>query len=173
MSRRTTVERRQRTPSYSQDPVQVRFLRLPFSRSTLRRRSWGWDWGPVLMTVGPWKPIYLHTYTHRITDLRITSNVDKNLSVTGQVTFTLSEPAKEGFKVTASIKSASGAQLVAQELSADAGKLEFSLKPEEVELWFPIGYGKQALHTFTVALKDTVRVCTVPVHILSTILLYI
>lgn len=109
------------------------------------------------MTVGPWKPIYLHTYTHRITDLRISSNVSEDLSVTGQVTFALNETAKDGFKVSATIKAASGAQLVAQELSADDGKLEFSLKPEEVELWFPIGYGKQALHTFTVALKDKVR----------------
>ncbi|VDC02568.1 unnamed protein product [Peniophora sp. CBMAI 1063] len=116
--------------------------------------NWGWDWGPVLMTVGPWKPIYLHTYTHRIADLRVSSNVSEDLSVTGQVTFDLDGPVKEGLQVTASIKAASGAQLVAQELSAGTGKFEFSLKPEEVELWFPIGYGKPALHTFTVALKD-------------------
>ena len=110
------------------------------------------------MTVGPWKPIYLHTYTHRIADLRISSNVSEDLSVTGQVTFDLDGPVKEGLQVTASIKAASGTQLVAQELSADAGKFEFSLKPEEVELWFPIGYGKPALHTFTVALRDQVCV---------------
>ena len=109
------------------------------------------------MTVGPWKPIYLHTYTHRITDLRITSNVGEDLSVTGQVTFAVDKSAEVGFKVTANIKAASGAQLVALELNADTGKLEFSLKPEEVELWYPIGYGKQALHTLTLVLKDKVQ----------------
>lgn len=131
---------------------------VPFSRIILRRRSWGWDWGPVLMTVGPWKPIYLHSYAHRITDLRITSNVSEDLSVTGQVTFKLNEPAKEGLKIMTSIQSATDSQLVAQELSADAGKLDFSFKAEEVELWFPIGYGKPALHTFTAALIDKVYI---------------
>lgn len=34
------------------------------------------------MTVGPWKPIYLHTYTHRITDFKITSSVSEALELT-------------------------------------------------------------------------------------------
>lgn len=29
----------------------------------------GWDWGPILMTAGPWKPIRLEIYTARIIDL--------------------------------------------------------------------------------------------------------
>jgi beta-mannosidase len=30
---------------------------------------WGWDWGPTLLTCGPWKPIALEVFSARIEDL--------------------------------------------------------------------------------------------------------
>ncbi|KAG8416502.1 hypothetical protein J3458_007085 [Metarhizium acridum] len=31
--------------------------------------NWGWDWGPMLMTAAPWKPVYLEQYTARLDDV--------------------------------------------------------------------------------------------------------
>lgn len=41
---------------------------------------YGWDWGPSLVTCGPWKPIYLEKYRARIDDVRINYTLDDDLS---------------------------------------------------------------------------------------------
>lgn len=46
----------------------------------------------MLMTVGPWKPISLHTYQSRISDLYAKSTVSEELAVNVNVTFSLSHP---------------------------------------------------------------------------------
>jgi beta-mannosidase len=42
------------------------------SRLHVRKAQYhyGWDWGPVLLTAGPWKPVRLETYRQRIDDLQ-------------------------------------------------------------------------------------------------------
>lgn len=40
---------------------------------------YGWDWGPKLMTCGPWKPIYLEYFTSRIADVAISSSLSTDL----------------------------------------------------------------------------------------------
>lgn len=41
---------------------------------------WGWDWGPVLMTAGPWRPVHLEVYHARISDVRVDYAVANDLS---------------------------------------------------------------------------------------------
>ncbi|KAK4119515.1 glycoside hydrolase family 2 protein [Parathielavia appendiculata] len=43
------------------------------SRGPVRKAQyhWGWDWGPILLTCGPWKPVRLETYVSRIEDIRV------------------------------------------------------------------------------------------------------
>ncbi|KAL2149213.1 hypothetical protein VTH82DRAFT_8561 [Thermothelomyces myriococcoides] len=43
------------------------------SRGPVRKAQyhWGWDWGPILLTCGPWKPVKLETYVSRIQDIRV------------------------------------------------------------------------------------------------------
>ncbi|KIY00368.1 uncharacterized protein Z520_04053 [Fonsecaea multimorphosa CBS 102226] len=40
---------------------------------------YGWDWGPKLMSCGPWKPIYLDLYSSRISDMSIHTNLGSDL----------------------------------------------------------------------------------------------
>lgn len=42
---------------------------------------WGWDWGPVLMTAGPWRPVRLEINETRISDLWAQIDVSKDLSL--------------------------------------------------------------------------------------------
>jgi beta-mannosidase len=40
--------------------------RLPVRKAQCH---WGWDWGPILITAGPWRPILLETYVARVDDV--------------------------------------------------------------------------------------------------------
>lgn len=40
---------------------------------------WGWDWGPVLMTAGPWRPIHLDICFARIVDSWLQADVAADL----------------------------------------------------------------------------------------------
>jgi beta-mannosidase len=40
---------------------------------------WGWDWGPILNTCGPWREVRLETYQARIGDLRADYKLEDNL----------------------------------------------------------------------------------------------
>ena len=115
---------------------------------------WGWDWGPILITAGPWKPILLETYVERIDDIWFQADVGQDLRrVTGKL-FASVELSKKD--------TASGIE-VRFELSLD-DEVVFSsaeVKPNEqgvastdfhVEmpsLWYPSGYGKQPLYRLT------------------------
>ena len=41
---------------------------------------YGWDWGPTLITAGPWRPVYLQAYTARVEDIYCPSEVSADLS---------------------------------------------------------------------------------------------
>lgn len=116
--------------------------------------NYGWDWGPVLMTVGPWKPIGLEIYNNRITDLDIRCRVSETLDSTviaefnyspgrGFVVFTLNDPDGKALASSAEMPTETGTSHVS-----------FELKAGTLDLWYPVGYGKQPLYTAVVQLFD-------------------
>jgi beta-mannosidase len=117
--------------------------------------SYGWDWGPVLMTVGPWRPIYLHTYTDRITDFRARTDVSETLSA--NITVQLETTLKQG-SAAISITNSVGAVVREGQAKVADGKAEISFtgKAGEFELWWPVGYGKQPLYTVSAILHNGV-----------------
>ncbi|KZP32901.1 glycoside hydrolase family 2 protein [Athelia psychrophila] len=117
--------------------------------------NYGWDWGPVLMTVGPWKPITLHVYQAFIADVDIRSKVSERLDVNLTVDFTLSSPSSGAASVI--VKNAAGVQ-VAEEtnMRGESGRYrtEFVFTAGSVDLWYPVGYGKQPIYTVEVKIAD-------------------
>ncbi|KAK5684899.1 hypothetical protein LTS10_002974 [Elasticomyces elasticus] len=107
---------------------------------------WGWDWGPVLMTCGPWRPVRLETYQARVEDLRVDYEVDADLKTV------------EG-TITASVEGSSGTQVrfsavfeddVVFEGNAEVdshGQAKVEFHVSEPKLWYPHGYGEQPLYT--------------------------
>ncbi|KAH7128385.1 glycoside hydrolase superfamily [Dendryphion nanum] len=108
---------------------------------------WGWDWGPILNTCGPWRSVRLETYQSRISDLRVDYKLENNLeSVSGTIVAKIEGPS--GKKVAFEVQS--GEDLVFQE-SADvidgAATVQFHVK--NPKLWYPHGYGEQPLYKVT------------------------
>ncbi|KAH9483065.1 Beta-mannosidase B [Psilocybe cubensis] len=117
--------------------------------------NYGWDWGPVLMTVGPWKPIALETYQTRITDLDVRSEVSETLEVKLSATLTFSEESP-GF-ASFVLKSPDGkVEASSNKIPIVTGhaKVSFEWGAGQLQLWYPVGYGAQPLYTVEVELTD-------------------
>jgi beta-mannosidase len=119
------------------------------SRLAVRKAQyhWGWDWGPILNTCGPWREVRLESYQCRIEDLRVDYKLDENLkSVQGtisaaiegssgeKVIFTVQDGEKQVFKESADVRDG-------------IAKVEFHVN--NPKLWYPHGYGEQPLYKIT------------------------
>jgi beta-mannosidase len=120
--------------------------------------SYGWDWGPVLMTVGPWRSIHFHTYEIRITEVWANAIVSEKLEPRVALSFDLAGDDFTGFTV-AFLRGTNGAKI--KETQGDkvaGGKCSNTLTfgDGEIELWYPVGYGKQPLYEIEVVATDRV-----------------
>jgi beta-mannosidase len=115
------------------------------------------------MTVGPWKPIGLHTYNTKIVDLDVRSKVSERLDVNLTVDFSLSTQTSGLASVT--LRDSLGIQ-VAEESNMKANseplRAEFTFSAGFLDLWYPVGYGKQPLYTVEVKLADEVHIMQHP-----------
>ncbi|KAF8076338.1 glycoside hydrolase family 2 protein [Lyophyllum atratum] len=117
--------------------------------------NYGWDWGPVLMTVGPWKPISIQFYESRIVDLDVRSAISEALDVKLTADTTFSEKASG--VVSFVLKAPDGSiEASATRIPTDAGhaKVSFDFAAGKLDLWYPVGYGKQPLYTFEAELAN-------------------
>lgn len=98
------------------------------------------------MTCGPWRAVRLETYHARVSDLRIDYEVGSDLKgVSGHITASLEGASGEKVKFAIVL-----ADKVLFEKTADVGKngtakVKFGL--DQVELWYPHGYGQQPVYT--------------------------
>lgn len=108
--------------------------------------SWGWDWGPIVVTSGPWKSIQLDTYTSRIEDVHIQTNLASDHSVADiQITVTTANFASIA---SIAIIDATGAEVSHASLSFNnTNSSTISLKAKFPKLWWPNGQGEPHLYT--------------------------
>ena len=108
------------------------------------------------MTVGPWKPIHLQTYSTRISDLDIRIDVNEDLAAVINVSFTLTSAEK--CIATVQIKKPSGGLLIGGSNIPVTGsrQTEFKCSAGTYDLWWPVGYGAQPLYTVEVNITDEV-----------------
>lgn len=109
------------------------------------------------MTVGPWKPISVHAYTARIADLRSVIDVKEDLSVHATVSFEI-EGVTDSLTATFDLLDANGKKVRGDTvvIQGSNGTVSFEGKPGTFDLWYPVGYGKQALYTIQVTVVDEV-----------------
>ncbi|RFU33526.1 hypothetical protein B7463_g2820, partial [Scytalidium lignicola] len=121
------------------------------SRLAVRKAQyhWGWDWGPMLMTCGPWRPINLEIYSSRISDLYFTSNVDKSLKSAELVAKLDIEGNATDVKFQVTLD---GKEVASKSAKVTDGNATHTFIFENPELWYPIRYGKQPLYTITATL---------------------
>lgn len=108
--------------------------------------NWGWDWGPILMTAGPWKPVSLKTYVARIDDVWAQSEVSQDLSsVSGSIFARVAGVPSQDAQVSVAL-SLDGQTVFQQAVDvalAKDGLIKVPFKLEKPKLWYPKGYGSQ------------------------------
>ncbi|KAF2461876.1 glycoside hydrolase superfamily [Lineolata rhizophorae] len=122
---------------------------------------WGWDWGPVLCPCGPWRPVRLEQYSTCVADLRVDYELDASLeTVRGTISATLEGASPDS--VVAFTTSSLGGQdadaadaAVVFEASAAVdpadGTAKVEFRVDRPRLWYPHGYGAQALYAVRAA----------------------
>ncbi|EAZ62965.2 Beta-mannosidase precursor (Mannanase) [Scheffersomyces stipitis CBS 6054] len=130
------------------------------SRVQVRKAQYhfGWDWGPVLITCGPYKPVKLVSYDSYIKDVYFKVDVNKELKASIDIQSDIFTGSSSS-TLEIEVKSPSGS--VIQTFSSKVDKSDiFSHKfaVEEPDLWYPLGHGKQSLYEFKISLENQVIV---------------
>ncbi|EJF55724.1 glycoside hydrolase [Dichomitus squalens LYAD-421 SS1] len=120
--------------------------------------NWRWDWGPELMTCGPYRAISLVTYTARIdaANTRALVSAAPALSPSLKVDLVVAGDASavRGAKIV--LGRLDGSVIREEEVSLGGGAglkdvIGWDLEGK-VELWWPVGYGSQTLYNVEISL---------------------
>ncbi|KAJ7062793.1 glycoside hydrolase family 2 protein [Mycena amicta] len=119
--------------------------------------DWRWDWGPELMTCGPYRPITLKTYSARIEEVQTHALLSEQNAPSLAVDVTIAgSPVFSSLRIA--ITDAQNTLLKTQnvpatEIATLSSVVSWNLAGI-VEPWWPVGYGAQNLYTVTVLLLD-------------------
>ncbi|MHC3469593.1 glycoside hydrolase family 2 protein [Streptomyces sp. 7R007] len=103
--------------------------------------SFGWDWGPTLVTAGIWRPVRLeHWSTARIARVRPLVTVDEGA---GQVELAV-DVERTRVEAPLTVEATVGGVGARAEIDGTAGAVR--LRVPDVRLWWPRGYGEQPLY---------------------------
>ncbi len=111
----------------------------------------GWDFGPPLLSSGPWRPIVLDGRTVRLVELRCPLEVSEDLShasLTLHPVLAGDLPDIEVLDVTLRVLDPQGQEIFADtdSLPGSGGQLWRSLVIKSPQLWWPVGHGPQPLY---------------------------
>ncbi|OAA47912.1 beta-mannosidase [Metarhizium rileyi] len=112
---------------------------------------WGWDWGPVLMTCGPWRPIHLELYESRVVDLHAEIDIGEALKSAKVVARAVIEGTASHVRFNISLENK---RVASETVIVKDGEAVASFMVQNPELWYPIRYGKQPLYTINATLLD-------------------
>ncbi|KIW98715.1 uncharacterized protein Z519_00377 [Cladophialophora bantiana CBS 173.52] len=116
---------------------------------------WGWDWGPIMVTAGPYMPIYLETYSARLDNVYITTELAGDHS-TATLTIGVQATGPPAMVAKVTILDQALSQ-VSQEFDIaldNSKKGSASVTIIEPKLWWPNGQGPQHLYNVSVSLLD-------------------
>ncbi|MFF4165060.1 glycoside hydrolase family 2 protein [Streptomyces sp. NPDC001741] len=123
----------------------------PFQYIRKMASSFGWDWGPTLVTAGIWRPVRLeHWSTARLASVRPLVTVDE---ATGSVEVRLQVQRTTGGANASLLARATVAGETA-EVRFEGDEAVLRLSVDAPQLWWPRGYGDQPLYDLDVTLSD-------------------
>ncbi|KAJ1565702.1 hypothetical protein HK096_011578 [Nowakowskiella sp. JEL0078] len=124
------------------------------SRLYIRKAQYhyGWDWGPVLMTCGPWRAVRIEIFESRISDVYVTSEILKSHSGADLTVVVTVESPFSGQKVEIIISSPSDTVIAKVSASVINGQAMSIIHVSNPEIWWPLGYGKQSLYKISATL---------------------
>lgn len=123
----------------------------PFQYIRKMACSFGWDWGPTVVTAGMWRPVRLeHWSTARLAEVRPLVSVDGS---TGHVELRVrTERTAKGAGRRLTLRATvAGTEA---EIAFEENSAVLRLNMEDPALWWPRGYGDQPLYDLDVTLLD-------------------
>ncbi|KFY01717.1 hypothetical protein V490_00791 [Pseudogymnoascus sp. VKM F-3557] len=125
------------------------------SRMHVRKAQYhyGWDWGPVLMSCGPYREVRLESYAAQINNIFVDPQLSCDLQQ-ANVSVSFDAAIDQDVEVDVCITSPSSVRYHSTAIvhkSETSGLL--SLTIPNPELWYPIGHGAQVFYTVDIELK--------------------
>ncbi len=128
-------------------------------KSYLRKAAYeyGWDWGPRFVLSGVWRPVKLDVWD----DAKISNLHIRQLDISSEIAHTVAEAEITSGQTGAATvtidyeyggKKASIARTV--DLHAGVNHIDLPIDISHPELWYPNGYGRQAVYAFHAQLKS-------------------
>lgn len=123
----------------------------PFQYIRKMASSFGWDWGPTLVTAGIWRPVRLeHWSTARLASVRPLVTVDE---ATGSVEVRMQvERTAAGASANLLARATVAGESVEARFEGEEAVLRLTV--DRPRLWWPRGYGDQPLYDLDVTLLD-------------------
>jgi beta-mannosidase len=116
--------------------------------------NFGWDWGPVLITAGIWKPIFIHAWsTGRLASVRPVVSVDSASTGRVELHIEVERTTRERLGVQVRLYDRHGREVASAQEPLVDDSIMVSLDVEDVELWWPRGYGEQPLYDVVVVIS--------------------
>jgi len=121
---------------------------------------YGWDWGPRIVNIGPWRKVHLQAWdSARIDTMRVTQEALSDASARLMGSFEVHADHAGPFTLRATITAPGSNTALPFERRVDlvAGINHISLPLEiaQPQRWWPAGYGEQPLYTVTGELTDS------------------
>ena len=125
------------------------------SRLHVRKAAYhyGWDWGPILLSCGPYREIRLESYGSMVYDVFVHARVSEDLQEAAldvswsaildrdvDIDVTVTSPSHRGFHTRAALATYD-----------PRGNVSFSIP--DPELWYPAGHGPQLFYTVEVVVR--------------------
>jgi beta-mannosidase len=125
----------------------------PFQYIRKMACSFGWDWGPTLVTAGIWRPVRIEHWSTarlaRVTPLVTVADGAGRVEVRLELERT---PTGAGRPLTVRLRV--GRTRVEAEVPADADRFTVTADVPAPALWWPRGYGEQPLYDCEITLLD-------------------
>ncbi|KAH4002834.1 hypothetical protein HBI56_051860 [Parastagonospora nodorum] len=122
------------------------------SRGPVRKAQyqWGWDWGPILMSCGPWKPIWLETFVCEIKELSLYYELSADLK-SAHLTASISCLGPVNGVMFTILEKGTNTEIASKYVNSPESEVSVtvsaSFELDNIALWWPRGYGSQALYS--------------------------
>lgn len=125
--------------------------------------QYGWDFGPTLLSAGPWRPVRICARPLRLADIQVLPEVTADLrSARIPIVARIeqkSERITEGAELLLILRAPDGRELARRQHALatrdpilNAISIEDELRLADPELWWPAGYGAQPLYSLEIAI---------------------
>ena len=116
--------------------------------------NFGWDWGPMCVTCGIWRPIRLVGFdTARIEEVQVRQYHREDGTVALEVSASAGKTGQAELHAEVTVLF-DGETVAEASVELKDGEGELCLSVEDPQLWWPNGMGPQNLYTVTVELQD-------------------